>query len=244
VKNKNSGRTFVLVHGAWHGGWCWRAVADRLRSAGHLVFTPTQTGLGERAHLLDRSTTLDVFVDDIVNMIQMEQLDEVVLVGHSFGGIAITGVADRIPERLRCLVYLDALILQNGQTAFSQLPDDVVAARLKSAHESSNGLSLPPPPAIAFGLLREVDQETVAARLTPHPLATFNSPLTLKNPVGNGTPLTYITCTAPVYPALAKSRAWASGQGWPMLTIATGHDAMITAPEELTAMLTALADGR
>jgi len=234
-------RTFVLVHGAWHGGWCWRAVADRLRAAGHLVFTPTQTGLGERAHLLAKSNTLDVFVEDIVNVIRMEQLEDVVLVGHSFGGITISGVADRIPKQLRHLVYLDALILQNGQTAFSQLPDDVVAARIKAADESSGGLSLPQPPAAAFGLTREVDQKMIASRLTPHPLSTYNSPLKLQNPVGNGVPRTYITCTAPMYTALAKTRTWVKAQGWPMQDIATGHDAMVAAPEELTAMLTKLA---
>jgi len=234
-------RTFVLVHGAWHGGWCWRAVADRLRAAGHVVFTPTQTGLGERQHLLAKSNTLDVFIEDIVNVIRMEQLEDVVLVGHSFGGISISGVADRMPKQLRHLAYLDSLILQNGQTAFSQLPDDVVAARIKAADESSGGLSLPAPPAAAFGLTREVDQKTVASRLTPHPLATYDSPLNLKNPVGNGVPRSYITCTAPMYPALAKTRAWVKAQGWPMLDIATGHDAMVAAPEELTAMLQQLA---
>jgi len=234
-------RTFVLVHGAWHGGWCWRAVADRLRAAGHLVFTPTQTGLGERKHLLAKSNTLDVFIDDIVNVIQMEQLDDVILVGHSFGGISISGVADRIPKQLRHLVYLDSLILQNGQTAFSQLPDEVVAARIKAADETSGRLSLPPPPAAAFGLTREVDQKTIAARLTPHPLSTYNSALNLKSPVGNGVPRTYITCTAPMYPALAKTRAWVKEQGWPTLDIATGHDAMVAAPDELTAMLQKLA---
>lgn len=231
----------MLVHGAWHGGWCWRAVADALRAAGHVVFTPTQTGLGERAHLLARTNTLDVFVDDIVNVIRMEQLDDVVLVGHSFGGIVISGVADRIPKQLRQLVYLDALILQNGQSAFSQLPDDVVAARIEAAHDSSGGLSLPAPPPAAFGLTREEDCKAVAARLTPHPLATYDSPLKLRHPVGNGLPRTYITCTAPIYPALAKMRAWVKEQGWPMLDIATGHDAMVTAPAELTTMLTRLA---
>lgn len=234
--------TFVLVHGAWHGGWCWRAVADRLRAAGHVVFTPTQTGLGERAHLLARSNTLEVFVEDIVNVIRLEQLDDVVLVGHSFGGISISGVADRIPKQLRQLVYLDALLLQHGQTAFSQLPDDVVAARTRAANESSGGLSLPPPPPIAFGLTREADQQAIASRLTPHPFATYDSPLTLQHPVGNGLPLTYITCTEPMYPALARSRAWAREQGWPMLDLAAGHDAMVSAPEELTTLLLQLAN--
>ena len=104
---RGSGRkTFVLVHGGFHGGWCWSQVANLLRARGHAVYTPT--GCGERSHLLSRSITLDTFVDDIANVLQWEDLHRVVLVGHSFGGIAITGVADRMPERLRQLVYLDA----------------------------------------------------------------------------------------------------------------------------------------
>src|SRR5262245_27195504 len=103
-------KTYVLVHGAWHGGWCWQAVARLLRAQGHQVTTPTQTGLGERRHLLRRGITLDVFVADIVNHIESEELKDVILVGHSFGGVSISGVADRIADRIRHLVYLDAVI--------------------------------------------------------------------------------------------------------------------------------------
>src|SRR5579875_3323603 len=99
-------RTFVLVHGAWHGGWCWSRVAAILRGRGHRVFTPTQTGLGERAHLLSRDITFDTFVQDVVGVFEAEELEDVVLVGHSFGGSSISGVVDRMPERVRRLVYL------------------------------------------------------------------------------------------------------------------------------------------
>src|SRR4030095_5416665 len=109
-------KTFVLVHGAWHGGWCWSRVASILRGRGHIVLTPTQTGVGERSHLLSRSIDLDVFVADIVNVLQWEDLKDVVLVGHSFGGHATSGTADRVPERISQIVYLDAWILENGQT--------------------------------------------------------------------------------------------------------------------------------
>src|ERR1700729_4499027 len=100
---QTAAQTFVLVHGAWHGGWCWSRVADRLRSAGHRVFTPTQTGLGERKHLLSKDITLDIFTKDIANVIEAEELNNIVLVGHSFGGLAISGVADAMPERIRHL---------------------------------------------------------------------------------------------------------------------------------------------
>ena len=133
--------TFVLVHGGFHGGWCWRDVATRLRSRGHAVFTPTQTGCGERSHLLSKDITLDTFVDDIANVLIWEDLADVVLVGHSFGGIAVTGVADRMPERIRRLVYLDAAILENGQSMFGMLDPQVVAGR-KAAAEASGGMGI------------------------------------------------------------------------------------------------------
>ena len=182
----------MLVHGAWHGGWCWGKVAAILRGRGHTVLTPTQTGLGERSHLLSKSITLDTFVDDIVNVLKFEELKDVILVGHSFGGNAISGTADRMPDRIRQLVYLDAAMLENGQSVFSLLPPDVVAARTKAAQDSSGGLSIPPPPAAAFGLSDPAQQAWLTARLTPHPFGTFTSPLNLKNKIANGLPAIYI----------------------------------------------------
>lgn len=133
---------FVLVHGVWHGGWCWKRVAEILRARGHIVATPTQTGLGERSHLLSPSITLSVFVDDIVNHIKWEDLTNVVLVGHSFGGAAITGAADAVSERIAKLVYLDAAIMKDGETWFSLLPKELVKERIQAAKESSGGLSV------------------------------------------------------------------------------------------------------
>src|ERR1700720_1352150 len=113
---QTTAQTFVLVHGAWHGGWCWSRVADRLRAAGHQVFTPTQTGLGERKPLLSKDITLDTFTRDIVNVIEAEELSNVILVGHSFGGHAISGVAGAMPEKISHLVYLDSLMVEGGKT--------------------------------------------------------------------------------------------------------------------------------
>ncbi|HJS87604.1 MAG TPA: alpha/beta fold hydrolase [Acetobacteraceae bacterium] len=109
-------------NGSWCGGWFFDPVADRLRAQAHRVFTPTQTGLGERSHLLSREVTLDTFITDLANVIEWEELRDVILVGHSFAGGPITGVADRMPDRLRRVVYLDAIILQNGQSFLSTLP--------------------------------------------------------------------------------------------------------------------------
>jgi pimeloyl-ACP methyl ester carboxylesterase len=232
-------KTFVLVHGAWHGGWCWGKVAAILRGRGHTVVTPTQTGLGERSHLLSKSITLDTFVDDIVNVLKFEELKDVILVGHSFGGNAISGTADRMPDRIRQLIYLDAAMLENGQSVFSLLPPDVVAARTKAAQDSSGGLSIPPPPAAAFGLSDPAQQAWLTARLTPHPFGTFNSPLTLKNKIANGLPATYIICSDPMYGPLQASRDVVKKIGMKTVEIKTGHDAMVTVPEKLADMLAA-----
>jgi len=230
------GKTFVLVHGAWHGGWCWSKVAANLRSRGHNVFTPTQTGLGERTHLLSKSITLDTFVEDIANVVKFEDLKDVTLMGHSFGGSAISGVADRMPERISQLVYLDSLMLENGQSPFSLLPKEVVEARIKQA-EANGGLSIPAPPASAFGISDPAQQAMVQARLTPHPFGTYQSPLKLANKVGNGRPATYIVCTNPIYGPLQASRDWAKVNGMKIVEIATGHDAMVMAPDKLSDML-------
>ncbi len=232
--------TYVLVHGAWHGGWCWRRVEQRLRQAGHRVFTPTCTGLGERSHLISRDLTLDTLTDDICNVIAFEELSDVVLVGHSFGGIVISGVADRIPERLRRLVYLDALLVQPGQTPFDILPPEAAAERKRMAQKTSGGLSLPVPPASSFAVTDPEDAAWVDRRLTPHPFSLYASPLNIRNPVGNGLPRSYIACTEPPYPVLRGVWEWVRQQSdWEWLEIAAGHDAMVTAPEELTRMLLA-----
>ena len=222
--------TFVLVHGVWHGGWCWKRVADILRARGHVVTTPTQTGLGERSHLLSASITLSVFVDDIVNHLKWADLMDVVLVGHSFGGAAITGAADAVPERIARLIYLDAAIMKDGETWVSLLPKALVTARIQAANQSSGGLSLPVAPVETFGIFNPADAAYLVSKLTPHPLATFTSALKLNGPVGNGLPASYITCTNPVYEPAVVCRQRAEEAGWPIVELATGHDAMITAP--------------
>jgi pimeloyl-ACP methyl ester carboxylesterase len=231
-------QTFVLVHGAWHGGWCWRRVADRLRAAGHTVFTPTCTGLGDKAHLLSQDITLDTFTNDIAGVIEAEELNDVILVGHSFGGNPISGVAEKMPNRIKHLVYLDSLMVEPGKSPFDSLPANVVAARRKASQETSGGLSLPAPPPSAFGVPDGPDADWVKRRLTPHPISTYESKLNIKGPVGNNLPRTYIHCTNPSYAALQASRDWMKQQqGWRWMEIATGHDAMVMAPDELAKML-------
>lgn len=240
------GRTFVLVHGAFHGGWCWRAVATLLRDAGHTVFTPTLTGLGERRHLIAADLTVDVFVDDVANLIEIEDLRDLTLVGHSFGGIVISGVADRMPERLRRLVYLDAVTPLAGRSVFDMMPQHERTARLAALARLPDGhMQVPPPAARAFGIVDPAQAAWVDARLTPHPTGDWTSPVKLANPIGNGVPAAYIRCTDPVFPINDPCAAFARAQpDWRYCEIATGHDAMISAPAEVTALLLDLDVGR
>jgi pimeloyl-ACP methyl ester carboxylesterase len=234
--------TYVLVHGAWHGGWCWDAVARILRSHGPRVFTPTLSGLGERAHLLSPEIDLQVFVQDVVDVFERHDLSEVILVGHSFGGTTLIGAADRVPQRIRQLVFLDAVVLSAGETAFSRLAPEIVAARTKLAMETSNGLTIPVPPASAFGVF-EADQVALLERhCTPHPLKTFDDPMVLKGPPGGALPKVYIQCVDPVYGPLQSSRDFVKTQkDWTWDEIASGHDAMISAPDALAEKLLAFA---
>lgn len=236
------GITFVLLHGAFHGGWCWRAVAAALRAAGHSVFTPTLTGLGERRHLMSATLTIDSFVADITNLIEAEDLSDVTLVGHSFGGAVISGVADRMPERLRRLVYLDAVTPLAGKSLFEMMPERERAARMAALARLPDGQTqVPPPGAEHFGIEDIVQAAWVGSRLTPHPTGGYTSPVVLRNPIANGVPAAYIRCTAPVFPINDPCAAFAAAQpGWQYREIATGHNAMISAPAELARLLLSL----
>lgn len=232
-------RTYVLVHGTWHGGWCWRKVADRLRDQGHRVFAPTLTGLGERHHLINYpDISLDLFVQDIVNVIEAEELKDVYLVGHSFAGPIVIGVADRVPDRLKRVVFLDAAILQDGQTFLDTIAPEAREARLKTVQEVGGVKILPPPKAAAFGVTDPDDTAWVERRLVPHPLASYTTPLKLAHAPGNDLPVTYIRCVKPIYHGMDPGGAYAKAQAsWQYLEIESGHDAMVIEPEKLTEML-------
>ncbi|MEK9661200.1 MAG: alpha/beta hydrolase family protein [Alphaproteobacteria bacterium] len=230
-------RTFVLVHGAWHGGWCWRDVGDALRAEGHRVFTPTLTGLGERTHLLSAETDLMQHVDDVVQVLEFEELDEVVLVGHSYAGPVITGVADRVAGRLSRLVYLDAAVYDDGEALVDVLPAQMTADRRAEVIDVDGVLCSPTPTAARFGVDDPGKAAWVERHLVPQPLACSTRKLELANPVANGLPADYIVCTVGLYAHFESSRQKARACGFSMHEIATGHDAMVTMPADLTAML-------
>jgi pimeloyl-ACP methyl ester carboxylesterase len=200
--------SFVLVQGAWFGGWYWRATAQALRKAGHEVYTPTLTGLGERIHLMSPAIDLDTHIADIVNVIKQEQLSDVVLVGHSYGGMVVTGVADALPAATGALVYLDAFVPGNGDALVKFLPAS------HPAPADAGAYTLAPLPASFFGANPEV-AALADARMTPMPAACFTQPLRLTGGIDRIENRTYIYCNvaAPTtftqfYDKLKNDKAW------------------------------------
>lgn len=245
-----SKRPFVLVHGAWHGGWCWRWVAEALVSLGHPVYAPTLTGLGERSHLREPVPSLGTHIDDVLNVIAWNELDEVVLVGHSYGGMVVTGVVDRIAPRIHHVVYLDAALPSDGQTMITQNPATrepavVAAVEAQLAALAPDGAWMAPLPPPVFGIPPERG-DLVAwldRRLTPHPLRTWSDPVSIRPGILEALAKTYVHCINPrLEPSAfgAHAQRTASGEAgpnWRSLTLATGHDAMLTDPAGVTGIL-------
>jgi pimeloyl-ACP methyl ester carboxylesterase len=229
---------FVLVHGAWHGGWCYQRVARHLRAKGHDVFTPTLTGLGERSHLLTDTIELDTHIQDILNVIRWEDLDDFVLCGHSYGGMVVTGVADAIPAKLSSLVYLDAYVPRDGESIWDYLSDQRRDTILKDA-APLGGSAVLPPPVEHFGV-SERDRDWVRAKLTPQPMRTLRQAIRLKGGYGPLRRRVYVYATGPSsmeghYQELHDDPAWT------FHVTACGHEQMLDEPEEIAAVLLAAA---
>ncbi|QYG93879.1 alpha/beta hydrolase [Iamia sp. SCSIO 61187] len=224
--------SFVLVHGAWHGGWCWDRVTTRLVGAGHTVIAPDLTGLGADAAALDRHVGLGTHVDDVTAVLE-QAVEPVVLVGHSYAGFVVRQAADRRPEAVAQLVLLDAWFGADGQSLFDRAPAWFRDALSASAARDGDGWRLPPPPPSLVGVDDPADVAWVAPLLTDHPLRTFTDPTVLSGAV-DAVPTRAIT----VAPESLPFRAWAAEAGWAVTTLATGHDAMVTAPDALAAALT------
>lgn len=222
---------FVLVHGAWHGAWCWRKVLPGLWTAGHRAFAVSLTGVGERAHLLSRNVTLDSHIEDVCQILEAEELTQAVLVGHSYAGMVITGVADRVEtNRLSNLVYLDAVVPEPGEAWSSGHRPETQAERRQAVVASG---ALPPPDPTVFGL-RSEDLAWVRRRQTPHPGGTYDAPLLFSAERVRRWSRTFIDCNQPALPTIETSRRRVRADpGWTVQTITTGHDAMVSAPEQL-----------
>lgn len=228
--------TYVLVHGAWHGSWCWKRVRKALQAQGHEVFTPTLTGVGERSHLLSPQVNLETHIDDVVNLIRWEELSNVVLCGHSYGGAVISGVADRIPDRVDALVYLDAFLLDHGRSVHDEVPPEHRNAQLEGARVHGEGWKVPPIPAAGFNVNAK-DAAWMDRQCTMQPLAAFQQPLRLSGKMGAVKDVTFVMATgydgSPFMPSYERAKA----KGWKTLSMARGHDVMLDMPEELTTIL-------
>lgn len=239
--DQSSGRkTFVLVHGAWSGGWCYSGVARLLRSRGHDVFTPTLTGVGERSHLAHRlPITFDIHVQDVVNVLHYEELRDVVLCGHSYGGAVITAVADGIPERIAALVYIDAIIPEAGKSILDINRAAAVVSGVLQSTAAGGGLLAAPLPAALFATAPE-NSERVDRLSTPHPFASFCQPVALTGAWRSVRRKTYVRATGwPGYESLGfhSYDSIRTEEGWDISQVACGHEVMLDATRDLADIL-------
>jgi pimeloyl-ACP methyl ester carboxylesterase len=229
--------TFVLVHGAWHGGWCWIKTTRLLTDAAHVVYTPTLTGLGERAHLARPEIDLDTHVQDVVAVLEAEDLKNVVLVGHSYGGMVVSAVAARVRNRITRLVYLDAFVPEAGQSCFALMPPERAEAFRKAAADA-DGWRVPALAPERFGITSQRDTEWAQRRLVPQPLQTFEQPLA--SVPSADVPRTYVYCSKPAIGVFDRfAERLREDRKWRFHDVKTGHDAMVTAPGEIAKILMA-----
>jgi pimeloyl-ACP methyl ester carboxylesterase len=205
-----------------------------------VVYAPTLTGLGERVHLAHPGVDLDTHIQDVLGVLAYEDLHDVVLVGHSYGTMVITGVADRVPERIGHLVYLDGVMAGDGQAGLDFFPTAWRVGRQAQVEAEGEGWRLPPPADLThWGIVSEEDETWVRSKLVPQPFKTFTQPLRLANPAGFDGPKTFIACVK------APSAGWREAmlervrteRGWHFCELVTGHDAMITSPSQLVDVL-------
>ena len=228
--------TFLVAHGAWSSGWAWKKMRPLLRERGHELFTPSYTGLGERAHLATPDVGLETHIQDILNVLFYEDLSDVVLIGHSYGGMVATGVADRAPERLRRLVYLDALVPRDGPAPFDLLPADARARMEQGAWTEGEGWRIPPIPAPVD--TSEEDLAWIAPRRMMHPHKAFEERIRLTGAIER-VPRTYVyALRATPADTFRQFAERAKGEaGWRYEELDTTHNPHITAPARLADLL-------
>ena len=234
---------FVLVHGAWGGAWIWRRLLGPLRAAGHEVHAVTLTGDGERAHLRHPGIRLATHIADVVGLVQAEELSGAVLVGHSYGGMVVTGAADRLldadPQAVRQIIYIDAMVPLPGEGWGDAHSAEVVAARTAAAQ--ANGHALPPPDPIDFGITG-ADRDWLQRRQVPHPFGPYRDPLHFNGDRWAQLPRSFIDCVQPAYPTIASMRERVRAlPGFKVIEMQTGHCPMVTEPQQLVQHLLALA---
>lgn len=235
--------TFILVHGASLGGWVWKKVTTRLRDAGHDVFAPTLTGLGDRAHLGHKGINLDSHIADILGVIETEELQNFILVGHSYGGRVITGVAEKSAGRIAALVYLDAFLPKSGDSSFSHMDETQAKKVRKIVEEKGDGWRFPGRTASVFGIRDASDAAWLDRRSIGQPIGCMEQPIIHSGAWQQVKNLTYIHCTEnDPSPFGAIAARLSSNPSWACHTLACGHIAMIDMPQELTEILRGVAD--
>jgi pimeloyl-ACP methyl ester carboxylesterase len=231
-------KTFLVAHGAWSAGWCWRKMHPLMTAAGHRLITPTYTGLGEREHLANPSITLETHIEDLLGVIKFEQLDSLVLVAHSYGGMVATGVADRVPDRIAKLVYLDAFVPTDGQSLLDLMPPGG-AERMRERVRTGDGWRLPPNPIPAD--TSEEDVKWIQQFRMPQPVKTFATPLRLRNG-DTRIPRAYIYAKrATPEDTFGRFAERAKREHWDNRAIDASHSPHITAPDALMALLQSIA---
>ncbi len=229
--------TFVLVHGAWAGSIVWKPIEERLRKAGHEVLRPTLTGVGERKHLASRSVNLDTHIQDVLGVIDYEDLNKFVLVGHSYGGMVVTGVADAIPDKIASLVYLDAFVPENGQSLFGLVPQDAPRPDRAPIPAAEDYLTPPLPPE-AFGTPSAEVLDFFHRKTAPQPTACFTQGVKLTGGIDRIKRKTYIYCNVPAPTTFTQFYEKLKGKpGWTMHTLPCTHMAQSDMPNELTQLL-------
>ncbi len=233
---------FVLVHGTSCGGWIWGPVSARLKDAGNEVYTPTLTGLGASSHLLQKidRITLATHVEDVTKTLFYEDLSNVILVGHSYGGMVITGVAAKEPRRLAHVVYFDAYVPFEGENEVQLWPPEE-QARVRAEIAKGNRFR-PLPPLAFFGITDTKLGEWLQERLTPHPISTYEDPPPTASSEGASIPRTFIHCTGGPRPLFDVFASRARGLGWSVIELAAGHLANVTHPKELADILLGIAN--
>ena len=236
--------TIVLVHGSCHGGWCWKKLVPFLKRDNNKIYTPTLTGLGERSHLLYQKINLTTHIKDVVQVFEFQDLDEVVLIGHSYGGMVIGGVADAIPHRIKSMIFLDAYIPQDGKSTFDLVPGLKDIYEQRSIKEKGKEWLVSSYTPQEFGVTDPDDVNWMKSRLCPMPFHTHDEPLIIKNIKFREIPKTFITFTdfgESMFKRFKEEKnveKETSVSDWNYHELRRGgHDAIITAPKELAQLL-------
>jgi pimeloyl-ACP methyl ester carboxylesterase len=235
---QSASKTFVLIHGAWHGGWCWKRLADFMRADGHRVYTPTLTGLGERSHLLNASINLETHIRDIVNVFNFEELSDVTLVAHSYGGWPAAGALEHVGPQVSSVIFLDAFMPENGEKGIDQNSPESIAG-IKAAIERGD-VSRKGPAAAAFGVLPE-NQAWVDAKMTPQPIGVSLTPIVLTGARERVARKAYIRAGQYKQPSFDRYLAQRQADPqWRTTTIDSGHDVMVDHPAALYDLIKSL----